>query len=245
METRQPVVALRWLPLRLREAPRFRREKSPLATGPRVASTCLLTMTLFAACAAAVPPPAPPHASPQASRQASPQASPPSVPPTWREVAPLFNAYCTRCHRDGGEMGEAPEGLVLLSHEEATDTGKRARVVPGKPEASELLRRVRGQSWIRMPLDGPPWLSAPEEQLLADWIAGGARDAKGRVMPMPVGEPVQLGGTLTALWAIDGLPLVVGPQTVIERSPKLGDKVDVRGTLGPQGEILVTQLRRP
>lgn len=167
------------------------------------------------------------------------------MPPTWREVAPLFNAYCTRCHRDGGEMGEAPEGLVLLSHEEATDTGKRARVVPGKPEASELLRRVRGQSWIRMPLDGPPWLSAPEERLLADWIAGGARDAKGRVMPMPVGEPVQLGGTLTALWAIDGLPLVVGPQTVIERAPKLGDKVDVRGTLGPQGEILVTQLRRP
>ena len=142
-------------------------------------------------------------------------------------------------------MGEAPEGFVLLSHDEATDTGKRARIVPGQPEASELLRRVRGQSFIRMPLDGPPWLSAQEEQLLSDWIAGGARDAKGRPMASPVGSDVQLGGTLTALWAIDGLPLVVGAQTVIERSPKLGDKVFVRGTLGPKGEILVTLLRRP
>jgi hypothetical protein len=54
-----------------------------------------------------------------------------------------------------------------------------------------------------------------------------------------------LGGKLTALWAIDGVVLVVGPQTVIERSPKVGDLVDVRGTLGPKGEILVTLLRRP
>ena len=172
-------------------------------------------------------------------------AAPPSAPPTWREVAPLFNTYCIRCHRDGGEMGEAPEGFVLLSHDEATDTSKRARIVPGRPEASELLRRVRGQSWIRMPLDGPPWLSAEQEQLLSDWIAGGARDAKGRRVPTPVGAALQLGGTLTALWAIDGLPLVVGPQTVIEREPKVGDLVDVRGTLGPNGEILVSLLRRP
>lgn len=172
-------------------------------------------------------------------------AAPPVPVPTWREVAPLFNTYCTRCHRDGGEMGEAPEGYVLLSHEEATDSGKRARIVPGQPEASELLRRVRGQSWIRMPLDGPPWLSETEAQLLSDWIAGGARDAKGRSTAMPAGAALQLGGTLTALWAVDGLPLVVGPQTLIERAPKVGDKVDVRGTLGPNGEILVSLLRRP
>ncbi len=172
-------------------------------------------------------------------------AEAPKAPPTWREVAPLFNAYCVRCHRDDGEMGEAPEGFVLLSHEEATDTSKRARIVPGRQEASELLRRVRGQSWIRMPLDGPPWLSAEQEQLLSEWIAGGARDAKGRPMAEPVGAALQLGGKLTALWAIDGVVLVVGPQTVIERSPKVGDLVDVRGTLGPKGEILVTLLRRP
>ena len=172
-------------------------------------------------------------------------AEAPKAPPTWREVAPLFNTYCTRCHRDGGEMGEAPEGFVLLTHGQATDTSKRARIVSGRPEASELLRRVRGQSWIRMPLDGPPWLSTQQEQLLSDWIAGGVRDAKGRPVSTPVGAALQLGGTLTALWAIDGLALVVGPQTVIERSPKVGDLVDVRGTLGPKGEILVTLLRRP
>ena len=60
-----------------------------------------------------------------------------------------------------------------------------------------------------------------------------------------VGASLQLGGKLTALWAIEGVVLVVGPQTVIERSPKVGDLVDVRGTLGPKGEIFVTLLRRP
>ena len=168
-----------------------------------------------------------------------------NAPPTWREVGPLFKANCIRCHRNGGEMGEAPEGFVLLTHGQATDASKRARIVSGRPEASELLRRVRGQSWIRMPLDGPPWLSTQQEQLLSDWIAGGARDAKGRPVATPVGAALQLGGTLTALWAIDGLALVVGPQTVIEREPKVGDLVDVRGTLGPKGEIVVTLVRRP
>jgi len=172
-------------------------------------------------------------------------AEAPNAPPTWREVGPLFKANCIRCHRNGGEMGEAPEGFVLLTHGQATDTSKRAPIVSGRPEASELLRRVRGQSWIRMPLDGPPWLSTQQEQLLSDWIAGGARDAKGRPVATPVGAALQLGGTLTALWAIDGLALVVGPQTVIEREPKVGDLVDVRGTLGPKGEIVVTLVRRP
>ncbi len=142
-------------------------------------------------------------------------------------------------------MGDAPEGFVLRSYAEATAVVKRARLVPGQPEASELLRRVRGRSWIRMPLDGPPWLSESEEQLLTDWIAGGARDARGKPMPMPVGARLQLGGTLTARWAIDDLPLVVSSQTVIETDPKVGDLVDVRGTLGAAGEVLVEALRRP
>ena len=35
-------------------------------------------------------------------------------------------------------------------------------MVPGKPEASELVRRIRGQAHPRMPFDGPPYLSDDE-----------------------------------------------------------------------------------
>jgi hypothetical protein len=52
-------------------------------------------------------------------------------------------------------------------------------VVPGHPEASELVRRIRGQALPRMPFDGPPYLSEADIALIVAWIRQGARDAAG------------------------------------------------------------------
>ena len=49
-----------------------------------------------------------------------------------------------------------------------------------------------------MPYNGPPWLSAEDTQLIADWIAQGARNAQGQPAPVPVGAKVRLGGTMLA-----------------------------------------------
>ena len=165
-------------------------------------------------------------------------------PVTWVHVAPIFATRCARCHTDGGLMGAAPEGYRLTSYEAALATVDRVRVVPGLPEASELLRRIRGQARPRMPLDGPPYLDSEEIRLVEAWVSGGARNAEGMPAAFPQGAKLRLHGTLEARWRLDGLPLVVDRGTRIDKSPAPGNYVEVRGRLGAGATVLVERLRR-
>ncbi|MFZ6045625.1 c-type cytochrome domain-containing protein [Pseudomonas sp. CR3202] len=165
-------------------------------------------------------------------------------PVTYSHVAPIFANRCVKCHSAYGLMGSAPEGLLLNSYAGILDRGERVRVVPGASSASELVRRIRGQSQPQMPYDGPPFLSDEEIQLIVDWIDQGARDADGRPAPSPVGARVRLQGILGAGWTLDSLQLVVGPGTRIDKSPGIGDYVEVRGRWGRDGQLLVERIRR-
>lgn len=163
---------------------------------------------------------------------------------TYLHVAPILAMRCARCHAEKGLMGGAPEGYRLTSYDSTLSTADRVRVVPGKPDASELVRRIRGQALPRMPLDGPPYLSEDEIRLLEAWVAQGARDANGKVAPNPAGATVRLHGTLRSGWRLDGLDLAVGAHTRIDKSPKPGDYVEVRGRLDEAGKVQVERLRR-
>jgi mono/diheme cytochrome c family protein len=168
----------------------------------------------------------------------------PGEPVTFSDVAPIFLQRCVKCHTDGGLRGAPPEGLRLGSREEILRGGERMVVVPGVAAASELVRRIQGQSRPRMPLDGPPFLSSEEIRLVSDWIAQGAADDQGERAPVPVGARVRLEGRLEARWRLDGLPLVVGPETRIRKDPGPGDRVEVRGTVLPEGAIGAQRIRR-
>lgn len=167
----------------------------------------------------------------------------PGEPVTYRHVAPLFATRCAKCHTDNGLMGPAPEGYRLTSHASTLASAERARVVPGRPEASELVRRIRGQARPRMPFDGPPYMSGDEIQLIEDWVAQGARDAEGKPAPLPVGAAVRLHGTWDANRRLDGLELVLGARTRLDKSPPLGSYVEVRGRLDAAGGVGVERLR--
>jgi hypothetical protein len=162
---------------------------------------------------------------------------------TYLHVAPIFATRCAKCHADNGQMGPPPEGYRLTSHAATVSVADRARVVPGSPGASELLRRVRGQARPRMPLDGPPYLDKEETQLIEDWIAQGARDAAGVPAPMPVGAAVRLHGALTAGPGLDGLALQFGPGARVDKQPAPGAHVEVRGRLDSSGSVVVERLR--
>ncbi len=90
---------------------------------------------------------------------------------------------CTDCHSPGGEnpIGLRASGLNLSSYAALMRGGDRSAdtiVVAGRPCESVLVQKV-GQAppfGARMPLDGPPFLSEGERQLLSDWIAEGADD---------------------------------------------------------------------
>ena len=139
---------------------------------------------------------------------------------TYADVAPLFARSCVKCHTTQGVMGAAPEGYLLTSYAETLSASDRVRVVPGNPYASELIRRIRGQSLPRMPFDGPPYFSDDEINLIETWISQGARDESGKTAPSPIGAEVRLQGVLQSGWRIDGLDLIMSKKTRIDKSPQ-------------------------
>lgn len=91
-----------------------------------------------------------------------------------KEIHPLLERACIDCH---GPL-KAKGRLRLDSREAALAGGKSGEpaIVPGKPEASELLRRVKlpRDDDEAMPGGDEPALTPAEIAALEKWIAGGA-----------------------------------------------------------------------
>lgn len=175
---------------------------------------------------------------------AKPVDAEPGARVTYADVAPLFASRCVKCHTESGLLGPAPEGYRLTSYEAIIATADRVRVVPGQPAASEIVRRIRGQSLPRMPFDGPPFFSDQETALVAAWIEQGARRADGTPAAIPHGARVRLQGRLADQWQLDGLPLLVSGATRIDKSPRTGDYVEVRGHIDAAGRVVAERIRR-
>ncbi|MFM7207989.1 MAG: PSD1 and planctomycete cytochrome C domain-containing protein [Planctomycetaceae bacterium] len=134
-----------------------------------------------------------------------------------RDVRPLFAAHCTACHGGVKQAG----GLSLVSREQAVGGGESGApaLVPGDPDASELMRRVTtADAAERMP---PPehgrGLSPAEVATLRAWIAAGAGWRKHWSFAPPVDPPVPavndstwprvpFDGFVAARLAAEGLP---------------------------------------
>ncbi|HEX6987048.1 MAG TPA: c-type cytochrome domain-containing protein, partial [Planctomycetaceae bacterium] len=94
-----------------------------------------------------------------------------------RDVAPIFERRCLRCHRPDNEKGD-------LSLATAADLTEAGHVVPGEPQSSYLLDLVTPAAEGErpaMPKEGEP-LSAEEVETLRRWIAGGAAWPEGVVL---------------------------------------------------------------
>ncbi|WP_254507064.1 PSD1 and planctomycete cytochrome C domain-containing protein [Anatilimnocola floriformis] len=93
-----------------------------------------------------------------------------------RQIKPILSDRCYRCH--GPDAGERKGGFRLDQRDSAVGAAESGGkpIVPGKPEESELLKRIHEtDAELVMP---PPSLnkklSADEKKLLRDWIAAGA-----------------------------------------------------------------------
>lgn len=91
-------------------------------------------------------------------------------------IEPLLEEHCLACHSHAA--GEMENGLTLDSQagwEEGGDSGPA--VVPGKPDASLLIRAVRSADpTLQMPPDDP--LSDEAVALLEEWVRRGAPDPR-------------------------------------------------------------------
>lgn len=91
-----------------------------------------------------------------------------------RDVRPIFTKHCTACHGGVKEAG----GISFIFRDRLLVEGESGNiaVVPGKPEKSEMIRRVKSKDpdeIMPQPKHGPP-LSSDEIAILEKWIAEGA-----------------------------------------------------------------------
>src|SRR4051812_33636114 len=86
-----------------------------------------------------------------------------------KQVAPIFELHCVRCHR-----GAAPKGGLDLTTSRAVTVGGASGkvVVPGKPGESRLLRLISGVKPM-MPRNAPP-LNTDQVARIEHWIQQGA-----------------------------------------------------------------------
>ena len=94
-----------------------------------------------------------------------------------------------------------------------------------------------------MPFDGPPYLNENEIDVIEQWIRDGARDASGNPAPSATGSRVRLHGTLDNGGRLDGLAITITSETRVDDRPQAGDYVQVRGTIGANGNVVVERMR--
>ncbi len=89
-----------------------------------------------------------------------------------KQIRPLLAEHCWKCHgQDNPESGlRLTERPAILG----TADGGKPIVVPGKPEASELIRRIEASDDERMPPSDEKPLTAEQRALLRLWVAQGA-----------------------------------------------------------------------
>ncbi len=92
-----------------------------------------------------------------------------------RDIRPLLGRHCLACH---GRDERHREGGLRLDDRQSSlgeaDSGEFA-IVPGEPEASEMIRRLEADDSERMPPeDSAPRLGEAEVSLLKQWIREGA-----------------------------------------------------------------------
>ena len=115
------------------------------------------------------------------SRPAQPAASPSTSTGYFPPVQDLWAQHCAlpACHGDRQASGLdlRPENSWASTVNVASvQMPDRKRVVPGEPQNSYLLSKVKGEQGTKggqMPLGRTP-LATDQERLIEDWIAAGA-----------------------------------------------------------------------
>jgi hypothetical protein len=106
----------------------------------------------------------------------------PARPDFAKDIAPIFAKYCVGCHNATDLEGE----LSLESFEELQKGGSQGTViVPGRGDASRMVRVLSGEIEPAMPPEGNERPTEAEIALLRAWIDAGARGPDGTESKFP------------------------------------------------------------
>ncbi|HEY1084105.1 MAG TPA: DUF1549 domain-containing protein, partial [Prosthecobacter sp.] len=112
-----------------------------------------------------------------------------------RDVRPILSNHCYHCH---GPDEEGRKGKLRLDiREEALKAGKSGEMalVPGKPEASEVIRRIlsHDEDEIMPPVQAKKPITEAQKDILKRWVAEGAPYAPHWAFARPVAAAVPAG----------------------------------------------------
>ncbi|NWK56798.1 DUF1553 domain-containing protein [Verrucomicrobiaceae bacterium N1E253] len=93
-----------------------------------------------------------------------------------RDIRPILVEHCTTCHGGVKQAGE----VSFIYRQQALGKGKSGKtiIVPGKPEASEMIRRLTTKDpddRMPPPKEHPVPLSEKKIKLLSEWVRQGAQ----------------------------------------------------------------------
>lgn len=132
------------------------------------------------------------------------------------DIRPIFAEYCLQCH--GPDEANREAGLRL----DVEETGLDSAVVPGQPDASEIIRRMTEQDAdLRMP---PPEMenqpTSDEIDLVRRWISAGAV-FEGHWAYQPIRRPTVPEPETPALTDIDRFIIAELEKQSLQLSPPL------------------------
>lgn len=95
-------------------------------------------------------------------------------------------AACTQCHTNVGRQPSVPGFLLtegqsyqsLVGHASVNKPGA-INVIPGDPDNSYFIQKIEGRAGIvglRMPRNGPPYLTDGQISIIRRWIELGAKN---------------------------------------------------------------------
>jgi hypothetical protein len=146
-----------------------------------------------------------------------------------RDVRPVLAEKCFGCH--GPDVADAKGGLRLDSRSGAVGSDGKGAIVPGEPDQSELVRRIRStdESEQMPPPESHKTLSAAEIDTLVRWIDEGAEYTEHWAFQAPVRgslPDVRAGGWVRN--PIDAFVLAALEQRGMEPAPEADRETLVR-----------------
>jgi WD40 repeat protein/mono/diheme cytochrome c family protein len=165
---------------------------------------------------------------------------PQQAPDFARDVLPVFESNCLRCHSAAAQKGD----LILDTHEDIVAGGRHgAAIVVGNAEKSPLVGMMEGRVEPRMP---PKSVMRPEDiAIVRAWIDAGAKPSPGAALTLEDRVPriTPAHGLSPAVhslaWSVDGRTLLVPGYRDVRR-------VDVASAAAPAGApISRTATRAP